>query len=86
MNLAKTTSLETAVEKNYPVYVVYNAETKELLNWFAFGEKMAQLDAADRCSKTGPDTHDYAEWSKYVIIRERHAAHVADVNAGWRQR
>ena len=86
MNLAKTNTLESALEKNYPVYIVYDAVSKELLNWFAFGEKMAQLDAEDRCAKNGPDTHDYAEWSQYVKIRERHAAHLADVNAEWRQR
>lgn len=86
MNLLKTQSLESALEKNYPVYIVYNSETKELLNWFAFGEKMAQMDAADRCAKSGPDTHEYAEWSRYVNIRERHSEQMADINAEWRKR
>ena len=86
MNLARTTTLEMALEKNYPVYIVFDAVTKEIVNWFAFGEKMAQVDAADRCAKNGPDTYDYAEWSKYVVQRERYQAHLEDVNADWRNR
>ena len=86
MNLAKTTSLEAALEKNYPVYVVFDAVTKEIVNWFVFGEKMAQIDASDRCAKNGPDTYDYAEWSKYVIQREHYQAHLENVNAPWRYR
>jgi len=86
MNLAKTTSLETALTKNYPVYIVFDAVTKEIVNWFAFGEKMAQLDSEDRCAKSGPDTYDYAEWSKYVVQRDKYDAHMKDVNAAWRQR
>lgn len=86
MNLAKTTSLETALEKNYPVYVVFDSVTKEIVNWFVFGEMMAKIDAADRCAKSGPDTYDYAEWPKYVIQREQYQAHLDNVNAPWRQR
>ena len=86
MNLTKTQTLENALAKNYPVYIVYNSETKELLNWFPFGEKMAKMDAEDRCAKSGPDTHDYAEWSSYAKIRERHAEQMADINAEWRKR
>lgn len=86
MNLSKTQSLEVAVTKGYPLYVVFDAYTKEIVNWFAFGEKMAQVDASDRCAKSGPDTHEFAEWKKYVNIRAAHQLHLDDVNASWRQR
>jgi hypothetical protein len=86
MNLAKTMSLEVAVTKGYPIFVVFDAYTKEIVNWFAFGEKMARVDASDRCAKSGPDTHEFAEWKAYTIIRDAHQRHLDDVAAPWRQR
>lgn len=76
MNLMKTTTLEQALEKNYPVYIVYETSNKEIVSWFAFGEKMAQLDAETRCNMNGPESHDYAPWERYVFIRDKHEQHL----------
>jgi len=75
MNLSKTMSIEEALEKNYPIHVVYEYDTKEIVGWYAFGEKLAQLEASDRCAKNGPDTYDYAKWEHYVNIRDRFEQH-----------
>lgn len=76
MNLLQTTTLENALEKNYPVYVVYETSSKEIVSWFAFGEKMAQIDAETRCNKNGPESHDYTSWDRYVFIRDKHERHL----------
>lgn len=79
MNLAKTMNLEEALEKNYPVHVVYEYSTKEIVGWYAFGEKLAELDAENRCNRNGPDTYSFAKWEQYVNIRERHQKHLAQL-------
>lgn len=76
MNVAKTVSMEAAINKGHDVYVVYAEDTKEIVNWFVFGQKMAQVDAENRCNRYGPDTYNYAEWSRYVFIRDRHDRHL----------
>lgn len=76
MNLAKTTSMETALNLGHEVYVVYSELTKEIVSWFVFGEKMARLDAETRCNRHGPDTYNYTVWDKYVFIRDRHDRHI----------
>ena len=86
MNLLKTNTLEAAVDNGYPVYVVYKSDSKEIVDWYIFGEKMAENSSKSRNNKFGPETHEYAEWAKYMVIRERHAEHMADVNAEWRKR
>ena len=76
MNLSKTTSIEDAIEKNYPIYVVYETTNKEIVEWWPFGEKLAQAGAETRCSMHGPDSHEYASWEQYVFIRDRHERHL----------
>jgi len=76
MNLSKTMSIEEALEKNYPIHVVYEYDTKEIVGWYAFGEKLAQLEASDRCAKNGPDTYNYAKWERYAFIRDKHEKHL----------
>jgi dTDP-4-dehydrorhamnose reductase len=76
MNLMKTTTLEEALEKKYPVYIVYETSNKEIVSWYAFGEKMAEVDAENRCNKNGPDTHESAPWERYVFIRDKHEKHL----------
>ena len=79
MNLAKTTTLEQALERNYPVHVVFETTNKEIISWYAFGEKMAQVDAETRCNMHGPESHESAPWERYVFIRDRHEKHLAQL-------
>lgn len=75
MNLRSNISMKEAIEKNCPVYIVYENESKEIVSWYAFGEKLAKVEANDRCAKFGPDTYDYAKWEQYVKIRDRFEQH-----------
>ena len=43
MNVAKTVSMEAAINKGHDVYVVYAEDTKEIVNWFVFGLLMCWL-------------------------------------------
>ena len=45
MNLARTNTLEGALDKGYPVYVVFETGTKEVVEWWAFGEGLAKNSA-----------------------------------------
>ena len=33
--------LETAIDAGIPVYVVYKSDTKEIVDWYSFGQKLA---------------------------------------------
>ena len=76
MNFSKTNTLEAAVDNGYPVYVVYKSDSKEIVDWYMFGEKMAENASESRNNKFGPETHEYAEWKQYVYIRDRHQKHL----------
>ena len=76
MNLSKTQTLEDAVSKDIPVYLVYKEDTKEILEWWPFGEGLARSSADMRNSMHGPDSHNYASWENYVVIRDRHNQHL----------
>lgn len=76
MNLSKTTTVEEAIDRGYPVYIVYETTNKEIVSWYAFGEKMAQVDAETRCNMHGPDSHEFAPWNQYVFIRDKHEKHL----------
>tara|TARA_A200000159_G_scaffold116394_1_gene109841 strand:+ start:2331 stop:2588 length:258 start_codon:yes stop_codon:yes gene_type:complete len=75
MNL-KNNTLEDAISKNIPVYLVYKEDTKEILEWWPFGEALAKSSAGMRNSMHGPESHNYATWDKYVLIRDNHNKHL----------
>lgn len=50
MNIEK---LKTEVKKGYPIFVVYTSDTKELVDWYPYGEKMARASAESRNNKVG---------------------------------
>ena len=58
------------------MHIVYETTNKEIISWYAFGEKMAAVDAETRCNKHGPESHEYAPWERYVFIRDRHEQHL----------
>jgi len=78
--------LKAEVSRGYPIYVVYTSDTKEIVDWYSFGEKMAESSTRARNNKVGPDTHNYGLWDNYVIAREQHEAHLADLAEPWRHR
>ena len=64
MNLSKTQTLEDAVSRDIPVYLVYEEDTKEILEWWPFGEGLARSSANMRNNMHGPDSHNYASWPR----------------------
>ena len=76
MNLARTNTIECALDKGYPVYVVFETDTKDVVEWWAFGEALAKGSAETRCNKHGPESYDYADWPTYEKILARHEAHL----------
>jgi len=75
----KNQTLEEAVSKNVPVYLVYKEDTKEILEWWPFGEALAQSSAKMRNNMHGPDSHNHASWKKYVVIRDQHNRHLKNL-------
>jgi len=71
--------LESAIDAGIPVYVVYKLDTKEIVDWYSFGQKLAENAAESRNNKFGPETHDFAEWKSYVHIRDQHEKHLAQL-------
>ena len=51
MNLAKSNSLEDALNVGHPVFVTYRENNKEIVEWFAFGEGLAKGSAEMRNAK-----------------------------------
>ena len=76
MNLSKSETLEDVINSGYPVYVTYKEDNKEIVEWWAFGEGLAKGSAEIRNNKHGPETHNYASWEKYVVIRDRYNKHL----------
>ncbi|MDA9993042.1 hypothetical protein N9E09_00065 [bacterium] len=83
MNIEK---LRTEVKKGYPIFVVYTSDTKELVDWYPFGEKMAKTAAESRNNKVGPNTHTYGSWQNYTVAYNNHQRHLADLAEPWRHR
>lgn len=78
--------LKAEVSRGYPIYVVYTSDTKEIVDWYSFGEKMAESSAKARNNKVGPDTHTHSSWDNYVVARTSHESHLADLAEPWRHR
>ena len=76
MNLMNTTTIDDALEKGYPIFVTFKTDTKEIVAWYPFGEKLAQGEAESRCAKNGPDTYESAPWERYVFIRDKYEKHL----------
>jgi len=79
MNLAKSNTLEDALNVGHPVFVTYREDNKEIVEWWVFGEGLAKGSAEIRNNKEGPDTHNYASWEKYVVIRDNYNRHLAQL-------
>ena len=45
----------------------------------SIGEGLAKGSAEIRNNKEGPDTHNYASWEKYVVIRDNYNRHLAQL-------
>ena len=83
MNIEK---LKTEVKKGYPIFVVYTSDTKELVDWYPYGEKMARASAESRNNKVGPETYTYSSWQDYVISYNNYQRLLADLAEPWRHR
>jgi hypothetical protein len=81
-NKSVNLELNVCIKNNWPVFVVYEDETKELVGWFAFGEMHAKNDAQSLNNKEGPDKYCSCSWEKYLLLRDQHnrnQAHKADM-------
>ena len=76
MKLSSINTIDGALDKGYPVFVTYKADSKEIVAWYPFGEKLAQGESESRCAKNGPDTYESAPWERYVFIRDNHEKHL----------
>jgi hypothetical protein len=76
MSLRQTKTIEECLNLNWPIHVVYREEDKQIVEWWPFGDKLAQTGAEQYNAKFGPDSHSYAVWDRYVFIRERHEKHL----------
>ena len=86
MNLAKTKTLEGALDAGYPIFVTYREDTKEIVEWWPFGEGLAKGSAEIRNNTHGPESHNYASWEKYVVIRDeynRNMAYLEEIEKRW---
>lgn len=79
MNLSKSKTLESALNLGHEVFVTYREDTKEIVDWYVFGEGLAKGSAEMRNCKQGPETHNYASWQKYVVIRDNYNRHLAQL-------
>lgn len=62
--------LEECLAKKWPVSVVYEDETKELIKWFAFGDMFAKNSASALNNSEGPDKYVSASWEKFLAVRD----------------
>lgn len=76
MGVASKPSLEDCVKRKWDVYVVYEEETKDIVDYYPFGKTSAETSANARNSKFGPLSHNFASWDRYLYILDRHEKHL----------
>jgi hypothetical protein len=79
MGAAVRPSLEECVKRKWDVYVVYEEETKDIVDYHPFGKINAETSCSARNSKYGPLTHNFAKWDRYLFILDQHEKHLAQL-------
>ena len=65
--------------KNDNLYVVYEEATKEVVETWPFGKRMAELGAETRNNSQGPDKFNSCSYTQWILVREKHNRHLAMV-------
>ena len=77
MRVSSKPSLEDCVAYRWDVYVVYEEETKDIVDYYPFGKTTAEVSCSSRNSKYGPLSHNFASWEQYLFILDQHEKRLA---------
>ena len=70
-------SLEDCVKRGWDVWVVYEEETKDIVDYHPFGKVSCETSCDARNSKYGPLSHNFASWDRYLFVLDQHEKHLA---------
>lgn len=79
MGLSAKPSLEDCVKRGWDVWVVYEEETKDIVDYHPFGKVSCEISCGARNSKYGPLSHNFAPWNRYLFVLDQHEKHLAQL-------
>lgn len=79
MSLSVKPSLEKCLKLKWPLFVVYEEATKDIVDYSPFSKLTAETSCSARNSKYGPASHNFASWERYLFILDQHEKHLAQL-------